>query len=33
VAKQERQEKVLALQQIEQLKLRLRELGADLEGI
>ncbi|MFM6787804.1 MAG: Uma2 family endonuclease [Microcystis panniformis] len=33
VAKQERQEKVLALQQIEQLKSRLRELGADLEGI
>ena len=29
VAKQERQEKVLALQQIEQLKSRLRELGAD----
>jgi Uma2 family endonuclease len=33
VAKQERQEKVLALQQIEQLKSRLRELGDDLEGI
>jgi hypothetical protein len=33
VAKQERQEKVLALQQIEQLKSLLRELGADLEGI
>ncbi|REJ54428.1 MAG: Uma2 family endonuclease [Microcystis aeruginosa TA09] len=33
VAKQERQEKVLAWQQIEQLKSRLRELGADLEGI
>ena len=33
VAKQERQEKVLALQQIEQLKSRLRELGANLEGI
>ncbi|MCA2554603.1 MAG: Uma2 family endonuclease [Microcystis sp. M04BS1] len=33
VAKQERQEKVLALQQIEQLKSRLRELGSDLEGI
>ncbi|MFM6406784.1 MAG: Uma2 family endonuclease [Microcystis sp.] len=33
VAKQERQEKVLALQQIEKLKSRLRELGADLEGI
>jgi Uma2 family endonuclease len=33
VAKQERQEKVLALQKIEQLKSRLRELGADLEGI
>ena len=33
VAKQEHQEKVLALQQIEQLKSRLRELGADLEGI
>ncbi|MFM8299055.1 MAG: Uma2 family endonuclease [Microcystis aeruginosa] len=33
VAKQERQEKVLALQQIEQLKSRLRELGSDLGGI
>jgi hypothetical protein len=33
VAKQERQEKVLALQQIEQLKSRLRELGVDPEEI
>lgn len=33
VAKQEHQEKVLALQKIEQLKSRLRELGANLEGI
>jgi Uma2 family endonuclease len=32
-AKQERQEKVLALQQIEQLKARLRELGVNPEGI
>jgi hypothetical protein len=33
VAKEERQEKVLALQQIEQLKARLRELGVDSEEI